>query len=136
DGNRDLFLSALDYPALRQEISENGRVIVEGCAVLAALLKLELEPDFRIYVVRTVRMHAQPDMEWIDERDLLFGEKTADELIHEQEEQARRWAQAPSEFGGGGSGDLPNLVKELITYHCEFKPHRSADLIVKVVRRT
>lgn len=132
--NQDTFLQALDLVELRRRVRKKDLVIVEGCTVLAALEKIAMAPDLKIYVVRTSRMLNQPNLEWVDEHELLLGDRSASELIQEEEEQSRRWVQAPVEFGGGGSPELPGLVKELITYHRDFAPHQSADIVVKVVR--
>lgn len=132
--HQDRYLAALDIDALKREIATNERSVVEGCLVMDVLSKAGLTPDFSVYVARTSRMRAQPEMEWLDEHDLLVGAKTASEIIGELESQAQRWAQAPPEFGGGDVAALDGLTKELITYHERFAPQRHADLIVKLVR--
>jgi len=130
--HEDRYLSSLHFDELQPAMNQGG-VVLAGCLIEAVLSRLDRQSDFRIYVARTARMRSQPEMEWIDERDLLCGETPAEDLIAELEESARRWAQGPSPFGGG-DGSIPEFQKELIRYHRDFAPHKRADIIVRVAR--
>ena len=130
------FLEALRFGELSNRVAEYldscGRIIVEGCMVQAAVERIGRSPDFRIYVMRVTRMRNQPDVEWIHEHAVLCGEKSADELIAELEDEAQRWAKMPEEFGGGGEMEVPMLERELVQYHSDRCPHRQAGVLVKV----
>ena len=136
--HQDCFLEALKFTDLSRAITNalfsHRKVIVAGCLVETALERTGNSPDFLFYVMRTARMLSRPDIESIDEFDTLYGEKSADQLIADLEEMMEGWTRMPEEFGGGGSGDIPNLERELIRYHRERRPHDKADLIVKITR--
>lgn len=134
---KSFFLDAIKFDELSNRISEalkrKGRVVVEGCLVDTALARIGLGSEFRVYVMRTTKMRSDPVAELVQEYDALYGDKPTGELIAELEEVAWRAARMPEEFGGGGSGELPSLERELIQYHRDVRPHDLADLIVKVV---
>ncbi|MGH6894606.1 MAG: hypothetical protein ACREEP_20360 [Dongiaceae bacterium] len=134
---QDRFLEALDFPQLSSEVGgaldTYNRVIVEGCLVEAALERVDQRSNFRFYVMQTTRMRSNPDDEWVREHDILYGDASTETVIAELQEVARRAKQLPEEFGGGGSGDLPNLERENILYHRARRPHDRADIIVKIV---
>jgi len=136
--NQDRFLEAIDFPRFTIEIStalkSAGRVVVEGCLVEAALDRINRASDFRFYVMRTNRMHANPRDEWTDEYDVLYGDESTEELIGNLEHTARQWAHQPKELGGGGDGKLPPLERELIYYHRNKLPREHANAIIKIVR--
>lgn len=102
--------------------------------VEAALERIGLNPEFRFYVMRTSRMLSNPDIETVDEFDVLYGEQSTEQLIVEIKKIMQAWTDMPEEFGGGGDGDIPSLNLELILYHREWRPHTKADLITKIVR--
>lgn len=133
DKERGRYFSALRFESLKSAIDAEARVVLAGCLMAAVLRKIERTPDFRIYVVRTARMRSQPDLEWVDERDILLEDTPADELIADLEESTRKWAHADPPFGGGDA-KMPELPKELIRYHRQFTPHRTASLIVRLAR--
>lgn len=127
------FLGALRFDDLRRALADEPTVI-EGCLVGAVLRRLTHEADFQIYVARTGRMRGDTRHEWCDEHELLFGTRTAAELIKEEEDQLKAFSETGFFGMNSDDGELPALWKELITYHREFAPHRTADLIVKVER--
>lgn len=131
------FLEALKIDEILSKVTDtldvHGRIIVEGCLVESVLERIGTSPNFRIYIMQVTRMWSQPEMEWIKEHDALYSGKSADELVAKLEELATRAAQMPEKFGGGGVGELPNLERELIRYHAQWRPHDCADVIVKMV---
>lgn len=137
---QNLFLDILKVDCLAEKINgaiENKkRVIVEGCVVESALEKVGLLPDFRIYIIRTSRMRSASDVELVDEYDVLSGEKPGYELIKEEEERLRKWANLPKKIEGGGAGQLSTLRRELIQYHCSIRPHARANVLVKMIRES
>lgn len=133
DTGRDCYFPAIRFQALKNAVSAAGRLVVSGCLMDSVLRRIGEQADFRIYIARTARMRGQEELEFVDERDLLLGGKSATELITEEEESAQRWAQAPEPYGGGDP-TVPELAKELIRYHCEVSPHRTADLIIRLAR--
>ncbi len=134
--NQNCYFEALRYSELRDSIAEKPRLIVEGCLVQDVLSRLGVSPDYKIYVVRVRRMWAYPDEDWVDQRDVLIGDKCAEEIIKGEEDSLKRWVEkAPVEYGGGDDfHGLDELQKELIRYHKSVLPHRTADLIVKLAR--
>ena len=132
------FFKALKFDVISNEIEEYFRlakgVIVEGCLVELALEQIRRRSDFRIYVMRISRMRSAPEVEFPEEYEVLYGESSTKEMIAKLEEMARNGAAMPEEFGGGGSGELPGLQRELVAYHRDRRPHDHADVIVKVVR--
>jgi hypothetical protein len=134
---RGCFLEALKFgeveSAIVDAISRHGKVIVEGCMVEAALKQVDQSPDFRVYVMRTTRMRAVPDAEWIREHEILYGEQGPEEIIAGKDEQARRWARHMEGAGDEESTGFSGLVPETIRYHHEYRPHDHADVRIKIV---
>jgi hypothetical protein len=133
DTRKNRYFSALQFKTLSASVESELRVILAGCLMNAVLRQIEHPADFRIYVVRTARMRSQPGIEWVDERDILLDDRPAEDLITELEDRTRRWAHAPPPIGGGDS-NVPELAKELIRYHREFVPHKTANLIIRLAR--
>lgn len=132
--NEDRYLAALDLIRLEGDVRAEEKLIVEGCLLHAVMAKVGLNPDFCIYVVKTSQMRGHSEMESVDEHELLFGSKSAAEIIAHEEDQLRRWAEVAPEFIDATSANLSGLTKELIAYHRDFSPHRRADLILRAVR--
>jgi len=125
---QDRYLEALDLKMLDRDIacatSANARVVLSGCLMVAALSQLGRAADFKIYVLRTSGVRSNPEAgEWLDEFELLCGTETAEEIIAREDADMKR-------FGG----ELLGLRRELIRYHADDQPHRTADLIVKMLR--
>lgn len=114
-------------------LKESKGVVIEGCAVAAVLKQLGRKPDFRIYQMRTSRMRSGVDNEWVREDDVLYGEKSTEQILAEMNEVAVKWAEMAGDFSDDGSGRVPGIEEELVRYHREFRPHDRADLIVKLV---
>jgi hypothetical protein len=133
---QDRFLDALRIDDLRRALAVDKPAVLEGCLVGAVLQKISKKADFKIYVARTGRMTADPQHEWCDEHELLFGTRAASDLIAEEERNLSAFCKSGL-FGRDSSSDpdLCGLRKELISYHRNYLPHKRADLIVKVVRQ-
>jgi hypothetical protein len=129
------FVQALRMQDLQRALAADEPTVIEGCLVGSILQRMAREADFQIYVARTGQMMTDPQHQWCDEHELLFGTATAADLIEEEERNLRAFCKSGL-FGMVSSDDagLPALRKELINYHREFQPHRRADLIVRVVR--
>jgi hypothetical protein len=107
---RGQYFSALRFDALQTALDSALRVVLSGCLMETVLKKIQCSSDFKIYVVRTARMRSQPELEWIDERDILCSDIPAADLIADLEQNTRQWAHAPPPFGGGDS-NLPELPR-------------------------
>jgi hypothetical protein len=129
------FLDALRLDDLNTALIADEPSVIEGCLVEAVLQKLERQADFRIYVARTGQMTADPQHEWCDEYELLIGSKAASELLKDEERELKAFCESGLFGVDSNDRELPGLRRELITYHREFEPHKTADLIVKVVRQ-
>ncbi|MCR4377625.1 MAG: hypothetical protein NUV50_05970 [Rhodospirillales bacterium] len=119
--------------AMASACNDRGRIIVDGCMLTKVLKKINYESSFSIYLMHTTRMHLEDELDSCRKYEILYGDKSAEELISEREDVAQRAAQSSSPFFGGGSGEIPALERELIHYHRELRPHDSADLIIKIV---
>jgi hypothetical protein len=128
------FLDALRINELRHAVDADEPRVIEGCLVGVVLQKLGREADFKIYVARTGQMITDPQHEWCDEHELLFGTGAASDLIEKEEHYLRRFCESGLFGMDSDNAELPALRKELITYHRSFEPHLKADLIVKIVR--
>ena len=132
---QNCYFEALRFSDLQDSVAEKTRWIVEGCLVQTVLSRLGISADYKIYVIRASRMIAYPDQDWADEIDVLIGDKSAEEIIADEEGDLRAWFDMPGEFGGSGDfHGLEELRKELIRYHKSVLPHRTADLVVKIAR--
>lgn len=139
DRDRNGYLEHLRVAELRAAIATGfegaGRAIVAGCMMDLALERIGRPADFRIYVMRISGMISNPDASWVKNRNVLYGDKSADELIAEEEESVRRWAEWERRPVPQGENALPELQRELIRYHKSRRPHDKAHLIVEVIER-
>jgi len=137
--NQGKFLAALRSQELartiEERIAQQGRVVVAGCLIDLALQQSKIAADHRIYVMRLSGMVSNPDVETIDEFDALYGDKSADALIAEADQQVRLWAELSGQPIAADECAVPELECELIWYHKQHRPHDFADLIVRVIRR-
>ena len=130
---QNCYFEALRFSQLQDSVAEKTRVIVEGCLVQAVLSRLGISADYKIYAVRVSGMTAYPDKDLAIENRVLIGDKSAEEIIADEERESRDLDSMPGEFEGGGDfHGLRGLRKELIRYHESVLPHRTADLIVKI----
>lgn len=139
DKDQGGFLDHLRLPELDAAITtglDGTRcVVVAGCMVDLALDRIGRPADVRVYVMRLSGMVSKRDPLWVDKLDELYSDKTADELIAEDEESARKWAEWEGEPIPECQSAVPSLQQELIRYHKSRRPHDSAHLIVKVIER-
>ncbi len=136
------FLEALKFSEILSEADEAlercGRVIVEGCLVEDALDKIGEKSEFRIYVMETIQMFSDRTLEWVQNHEALYGDKSTAELLADMEDDIRRGVQFIRLFEGReeekeGEGGVSCLDQELVRYHRERRPHDQADLIIKMV---
>jgi cytidylate kinase len=133
--DQGFYFEALKIDEIKLLISQNKKIIIEGCLLDRVISTIGVSSNFRIYVVRTVRMRSQPEYEFVEDRDILFETEDADQLIASKEEATRRLQQLTPELGWSEElYTLPELQKELIHYHRVSRPHLSADIIVKLSR--
>lgn len=134
--DRGVFLEELRFDeiasAIDVAVQAGKRVVVEGCMVDEVLRRVGRRAGFRIYLMRISRTLGV-EFDSIDKYDELYGDKSAEELIAEEEETARKAAELPEWFGNS-DGKVPSLDIELIRYHRQVRPHDTADVIVKIVR--
>jgi len=115
--------------AMEQSLIQERRVVVEGCMVDDVLETIDMESQFRIYVMRTARMYSNADDERVRE-EVLYGDESTSYFIASHEETVRGAAQSSDR---GGTGERGCLRKELILYHRKKRPQDRANLIIKVV---
>jgi len=130
--NQNCYLDALDFSSLQGDINSAERCVVEGCLVGEVLAQLSLESEFSVYVARTSKMLAQPGMDWVEERDLLFGAKDASIFVSEEEEDLKKWSSFFDASNGTDEIKLSGLRRELICYHICKQPHLKADVLIRV----
>ncbi|MEQ9380159.1 MAG: hypothetical protein RJP95_04805 [Pirellulales bacterium] len=139
DRDQGEFLAHLRLPELETTIStgldEARRVIVTGCMMDLALEGIGRPADFRVYVMRLSGTLSNPNLLWVDRVDELYSDKTADELIAEDDGVTRKWAELEGKPIPEGQSAVPDLQQELIRYHKSWRPHDRAHLIVKVIER-
>ena len=118
------FLEHLQYTKLEKNLAEAinnaSPILVEGICVLAVLNKVAIMSDVKIYVRRI-----QKSGIWYEGLKKLDTSKTADEVIEEDKESARRWAELCEDKPSEGT---ERLDYEIIRYHYQYLPHETADL--------
>ena len=139
ESDQDKYLDALKLDELKgaicNRLRSGGRVIIEGCMIDAALERLCKVADCRIYVMQISDPESFGDIEWVTKYDVLYGDQSADELIAKLDERREGLAMRLSElFGDDESGYIgtSGLERELIYYHKKFRPHDSANIIIKM----
>src|SRR5712691_2430398 len=89
------FLEHLDYPklmtALKEGLKRPRPILLDGICVLEVLARIGLEPDAKIYVRRIGASGI-----WYDGLK-LDPSRTAEQVIEEDREAARRWAEMEGE---------------------------------------
>lgn len=136
----DGFLSSLKLGELTDvfdnRIRSGGGLIIEGCLVDSVLKEIGRFADFRVYVMEISRPIPSDDVESVKEFDVLYGERSVDELITRIEERYEGAAKVSAELCGSQNNEdsgASSLKRELIHYHRNFRPHDRASLIIKVI---
>jgi hypothetical protein len=136
--NRGSYLHALKIEeiatAIRQASKKAPYIIMEGCFIEHVLLKIGQTADFRLYVARMTKMKADPAIERYEDYDLLTSDAPAHEIIAKRNEIAEGASRMLARFtGDDGNAEMPQLERELIQYHCDFRPQQRANVIVQRV---
>lgn len=99
--------------------SKMGPLVVEGVCLLAAADRIGIKIDKLIYVKRVNSSH-----QWLDEEECGPKEPVED-LIERLEKNPGIFPESE----GSETLELPELVKEIVRYHAEYKPSKRADYI-------
>ncbi len=143
DHDQVKFFDALNYAGILNAIQKARKdrltVIIEGCLIDAVMSKIGFSSYFRFYVLTGKRSKSDHSDECLDESDSLFGDKTAAELIAEKELKEKSIAENVSMLLIGpadskNADEVCPLKKELIEYHCEFRPQFRAHVLIKRMR--
>lgn len=129
--NRGRYLPNLRIEEFRNDLNDaRGPLVIEGVCLLAALSIIGVQLKKLIYVKRIGHYGT-----WKDRRECNPQEPVED-AIRKLEEDVRSYREIsgrPNESGSTGpgtkSGPLPELVKELMRYHAEYRPHAQADYV-------
>ena len=119
--HRGGFLEYLDYlqltAALTEAFKKSRPILLDGICVLEVLQRIGLRPDVKVYVRKI-------SASGIWHHGLkLDPSKTAEQVIEEDREIARRWAEMEgTKFGESGEP----LAYEIIRYHYKYLPHETA----------
>lgn len=148
--NTGNYYKEIDFQRLSNDIKlalqAYCRVVVEGCLIRKILAETIDVPTTSVYVARTSRMRSNLQIEWYDESDLLFGDRTQTEFIKNEEDKILQYntivensglnsEHSSSNAEGSDSGlTLPMLRRENIEYHYEYSPHKKADILIKSFR--
>tara|TARA_R110002020_G_scaffold161283_3_gene346237 strand:- start:2729 stop:3121 length:393 start_codon:yes stop_codon:yes gene_type:complete len=116
-GNRR-YIEGIDYNRLASVVRVTPQpMVIEGCCLLEVAKRLGEVVDLHVYV-RRVTEHGF----WHD-RDVGEGEML--EYVIRHNRTVARAAQV----------GFSNLDRDLALYHAEFRPYRSADLVLDLVER-
>ena len=99
--------------------SKMGPLVVEGVCLLAAADRIGIRIDKLIYVKRVNSSH-----QWLDEEECDPKEPVED-LIERLEKNPGIFPESE----GCETVKLPELIKEIIHYHAEYRPLKRADYV-------
>lgn len=150
--NTGHYFNEIDFQRISYDIKlllqDYGKVVIEGCLIRKILAKAINMPTTNIYVVRQSRMRSDWQIEWYDEFDLLFGDKTQTEYIRHEKDQIQHYSTifersvlntehcSLDAEGSDSDPSLSKLHRENIDYHYEYSPHKNADILINSFRLT
>ena len=126
------FVDHIRYTDLADELQGNTTgpaVVVEGCCIQEVMSRVGRVPDVSIYLKRLVA-----GVIWMD-GDFLTKYHNSEDAIAGETEKVLRFTELCPELmetdvqKQNRADPLSGLLKELIRYHFEHRPHETADII-------
>lgn len=135
--NRNSYLPSLQINelqiAVNQSVRNGSKLILEGCMMRAVMAHIDPYSAFNIYVLRTSRMRMVPEYEHAREHDVLYGNKSAAEIIANERKNLASFNKFLGSEVFNSEADIPALQKELILYHRKMRPHEHAEAMIKLI---
>ena len=125
------FLDQIRYHELGdalQQADAGSSTVVEGCCIQEVMKRVGRVPELKIYVkeVDVKQMDGERTERWTNGNFLIEYDNAQDAIAGEEEGLSEFQTLILEEQG---QADLPCLQKELIHYHFQRLPHKTADLI-------
>jgi len=111
--DRNSYVEFIDYKRLSDYLTSAEHCVIEGVCLLQVLGHVDARVDLHIYIKRYGRGI------WIDEYELNIQEPI-DVFLERERQAASMFSTEPITSLG--------LAEEVIRYHVEFRPHRSAHI--------
>jgi cytidylate kinase len=114
--NRGGFLTFIDYSSLAEVVRRNSReevILVEGVCVKAVLARIAIAEDLHVYVKRTGQHRI-----WYEGRTFVEFHSVEDALRYEE-----------------SLGPVPGLTRDVLGYHYDYQPHKTADIVYERMER-
>jgi len=126
------FLDQIRYSELGdalQQADAGSSTVVEGCCIQEVMKRVGRVPELKIYVkeVDVKQMDGERTERWTNGDFLTKYDNPQDAIAGEEEGLSEFQTLILEEQGQADT--LPCLQKELIQYHFQYLPHKTADLI-------
>lgn len=121
------FLDQIRYDELGsalQQVHAGSSTVVEGCCIQEVMKRVGRVPELKIYVKQ---VDGERTEQWTKGNFLTKYDNAQDAIAGEEEGLQEYHALFPEQQGQADT--LPCLEKELIHYHIQYRPHKTADLI-------